>query len=293
LTNEIQKNNASSQKTSPKVAVIIPALNEEKAIGDSIISLKKQTLSPYRIIVVNDGSTDSTEKIVKSFKEIEIVNRKPHESYVGKKELATTFNAGLEKLCDDDKCNFIMILGSDIILPNNYLLKITKEMNKNPNLVISSGVIEGEYSTTPRGAGRVVKYEFWKNLGLAYPVNYGFEGYLILKAKSLGYESEVFNDLTMTTKRKTGQRFDPSLYFYYGLGLKALGYSIPYALGRILIFGKKTPRGGLKMLQGFLSNYDELYEPELRRFVKQTQRSNLIHIDRNFLKKIYNLLKHS
>ena len=275
------------------IAVVIPALNEEKSIGESIASLQNQILTPYRIIVVNDGSTDATEEIVKSFSGVEIINRKPHESYVGKKELATTFNAGLEKLRDDSNCNYIMILGSDIILPNDYLLKITKRMTENPNIVISSGMIEGEYSIAPRGAGRVVKYEFWKVLGLTYPVNYGFEGYLVLKAKSLGYEVETYNDLTMTTKRKTGQRYDSNLYFYYGLGIKALGYTIPYALGRIIIFGKKTPKGGLKMLQGFLSNYDQLYELELRQYVKQTQRNNLIHIDRNFLKKIYNLLKHS
>jgi glycosyltransferase involved in cell wall biosynthesis len=275
------------------IAVVIIALNEEKSIKESINSLKNQTLPPYRIIIVNDGSTDNTEKIVRSFSDVEIINRKPHESYVGKKELATTFNAGLEKLDNDIQCNYILVLGSDVILPNNYLSKIIKRMNENAHLVISSGIIEGEYSVTPRGAGRVVKYDFWKDLGLKYPVNYGFEGYLILKAKSLGFEVEIFNDLILTTKRKTGQRYNPKLYYYYGLGIKALGYSIPYALGRISILGKKTPRGAFKMLQGFLSNYDELYEPELREYVKKTQRNNILHMDFDFVKKIFHLVKHS
>ncbi len=275
------------------IAVVIPALNEEKSIEESITSLKNQILTPYRIIVVNDGSTDKTEEIIKSFAEVEIINREPHESYVGKKELATTFNAGLEKLHEDKKCNYILILGSDIILPNNYLSEISKRMNENPNVVISSGMIKGEYSITPRGAGRVVRYEFWKNLGLRYPNNYGFEGYLVLKAKSLGFEVETYNDLTITTKRKTGQRYDPNLYYYYGLGIKALGYSMPYALGRIAILGKKSPKGALKMLQGFLSSYDELYEPELRQYVKQTQRNNLFHMNFNYIKKIFRLIKHS
>lgn len=293
MTKEKQQNDLSPSKISPKVAVIIPALNEEKIIGDSLTSLKNQMLNPYRIIVVNDGSTDKTEEVIKSFTGVEIVNKKSHESYVGKKELAYTFNAGLERLCEDNKCNFIMILGSDIVLPNDYLLEITKRMTENPNVVISSGIIEGEYSITPRGAGRVVRYDFWKVLGLQYPVNYGFEGYLVLKAKSLGYETETYNDLILTTKRKTGQSYNPKLYYYYGLAIKALGYTIPYALGRIIIFGKKNPKGAFKMLQGFLSNYDQLYELELRQYVKQTQRNNLIHIDQNFLKKIYNLLKNS
>ena len=255
--------------------------------------MQNQILTPYRIIVVNDGSTDSTEEIVKSFPGVEIVNREPHESYVGKKELATTFNAGLEKLRNDNNCDYIMILGSDVVLPNDYLLKIIKRMNKNPNVAISSGIIEGEYSITPRGAGRVVKYDFWENLDLQYPINYGFEGYLVLKAKSLGYEVETYHDLVMFTKRKTGQRYNSNLYYYYGLGIKALGYSLPYALGRIIIFAKKNPKGALKMLQGYSSKYNQLYEPELRNYVKQSQRNHLIHMDRNFIKKIFKLLKNS
>lgn len=269
----------------------MPALNEEESIAKSITSLKNQVLIPYRIIVVNDGSTDKTEEIVKSFDGVEIVNRKPHESYVGKKELASTFNAGLERLMDDDTCNYVMILGSDVLLPDNYLSDIVKRMNEKPNLVISSGIIEGEFSFTPRGAGRVVKYDFWRNLGLKYPINYGFEGYLILKAQSLGYDVETYNDLIITTQRKTGQRYNPNLYYYYGLGIKALGYSLPYALGRIIIFGKKNPRGSLKMLQGYFSNYDQLYEPELRKYVKKTQMSHLKHLDKSFFQKIYALLK--
>ena len=292
MTKEKQQYNFSSSKIPPTVAIIIPALNEEKIIGDSINSLKNQILLPYRIIVVNDGSTDKTEEIIKSFTGVEIVNIKSHESYVGKKELAITFNAGLEKLRDDKNCNYIMILGSDIILPKNYLSEITKRMNENPNLVISSGMIEGEYSIIPRGAGRIVRYEFWRKLGLEYPVNYGYEAYLIFKANSLGYEVENFSDLIISTKRKTGQNYAPNLYYYYGLGIKALGYSTPYALGRIIIFAKKNPKGAFKMLQGFLSNYDQLYEPELRQYVKQIQRNNMFHINRN-LKNIYNLLKHS
>ncbi len=293
MVQETQKSSSSISKTSPKVAVIIPAFNEEKTIGDSLLSLKNQTLTPYRIIVINDGSTDKTEQIIRSFSEVEIVNKESHESYVGKKELAYTFNSGLEKLSDDTNCDFILILGSDIILPKNYIYEVTKRMIEKPNVVISSGIIEGEYSITPRGAGRVVRIDFWKNLGLHYPVNYGFEGYLVLKAKSLGYETETYSDLIITTKRKTGQRYDPNLYYCYGLAIKALGYTFPYALGRIIIFGKRNPKGAFKMLQGFLSKYDQLYELELRQYVRKTQRENLLHMDQNFIKKIYNLLKNS
>jgi len=49
-----------SSSNNAKIAVIIIARNEENFIGKTIENLKNQELSPYRIIVVNDGSTDKT-----------------------------------------------------------------------------------------------------------------------------------------------------------------------------------------------------------------------------------------
>ncbi|MBI4991346.1 glycosyltransferase family 2 protein, partial [Candidatus Gottesmanbacteria bacterium] len=51
----------------PSVSVIIPTYNEERHIEDCLSSLKKQTFKKYEIIVVDDGSTDSTPKIASSF----------------------------------------------------------------------------------------------------------------------------------------------------------------------------------------------------------------------------------
>lgn len=48
-----------------KCVVIIPALNEEKTIGDVIDRIPKVLFDDIKLetVVVNDGSTDDTEKI--------------------------------------------------------------------------------------------------------------------------------------------------------------------------------------------------------------------------------------
>lgn len=51
----------------PLVSVIIPVYNAEKFIGPAIQSVLNQTFSNYEIIVINDGSTDGTREVLKSF----------------------------------------------------------------------------------------------------------------------------------------------------------------------------------------------------------------------------------
>lgn len=51
----------------PLVSVIVPVYNNELYIRDCINSLLKQTYNNLQIILVNDGSTDSTYEICKSY----------------------------------------------------------------------------------------------------------------------------------------------------------------------------------------------------------------------------------
>jgi len=277
--NNNKKPQLPKSQSNPKIAVIIPAKNEENYISKTLEYLLNQDLKPYRIIVVNDGSTDKTGEIASHFKEVEVINRENRtENFVARKELANTFNLGLTELNNENDCEFIMILGADQILPKEYLSKITKRMFLNPKIAIASGVIKNEYSKVPRGAGRVVRYDFWKKLGLKYPINYRFEGYLILKAQSLGFKVASYPDIIFETQRKTGSTLEPKRYYYSGLGLKALGYTFPYAFVIILSLFKKNPRGAYHMLRGYFSNYNDLYERELREYVRKTQHRNIFHI---------------
>jgi len=67
-------------RTLPRVSVIVPAYNEEETIGETLRSLLKLDYpkDKLEIIVVNDGSTDRTEEIVKSFERygVKLLNQK-------------------------------------------------------------------------------------------------------------------------------------------------------------------------------------------------------------------------
>ena len=52
-----------------KVSLIIPAYNVEKFIGKCLENCLEQTYSNIEIIVINDGSTDQTKKVIDEYKE--------------------------------------------------------------------------------------------------------------------------------------------------------------------------------------------------------------------------------
>ncbi|MGD1855757.1 MAG: glycosyltransferase family 2 protein [Leptolyngbyaceae cyanobacterium] len=53
----------------PTVSVVIPLYNSERTIGRAIKSVLEQTFSDFELIVIDDGSTDSSVNIVKTFKD--------------------------------------------------------------------------------------------------------------------------------------------------------------------------------------------------------------------------------
>lgn len=49
-----------------KFSVVVPVYNGEKYIESSINSVLNQTYGDIELIIINDGSSDNTEEVVKS-----------------------------------------------------------------------------------------------------------------------------------------------------------------------------------------------------------------------------------
>jgi glycosyltransferase involved in cell wall biosynthesis len=57
----------------PKVTVLMPAYNAGKYICEAITSVLEQSFTDFELLIINDGSTDDTEKMIRSFNDPRIV----------------------------------------------------------------------------------------------------------------------------------------------------------------------------------------------------------------------------
>ncbi|MBR3148450.1 MAG: glycosyltransferase family 2 protein [Alphaproteobacteria bacterium] len=106
-------------KKTPRISVIMPAYNSEKYIGEAIESILNQTFKDFELIIINDGSTDNTAKIVKEYakkdKRINFVDNKKNQG------LISVLNQGID-LCRGE---YIARMDSDdISLPTRFAKQI-------------------------------------------------------------------------------------------------------------------------------------------------------------------------
>ena len=242
------------------LGVVVAVRNEERSIGRVLRALDDQSLRPVEVVVVNDGSTDQTLVVLKEtsaevhFKTTVATLPYHSKSLVGRPELARVFNTGLTILRErSPPVDYVMILGGDHALPPYYVERIVGRMEEDERLAVASGWITNEpfWENAPRGSSMIVRAKFWEGAGnLLFPVNYGWESWVYLKAMQMGYRTRSFKDIPTSISRKTNLTKGD----LYGRAMYALGYDWIYAVGRSILTARKSPRASIQMLAGYLDH---------------------------------------
>jgi len=109
-----------------KLSIIIPVWNEEKTI-ETILKRVLDVKLPWKkeVVVVNDGSTDNTEKLINKFKNIVYVKKENG----GK---GSAVRAGLEKASGD----YVIIQDADLEYDPIQIPKLLEVAEKNPGCAI-------------------------------------------------------------------------------------------------------------------------------------------------------------
>ena len=126
-------------KKQPLISILVPCYNVEKYLEQCLDSIVNQTLKDIEIICINDGSTDSTLDIIKSYaksdKRIVIID-KQNEGY-GK-----SMNRGLDAATG----KYIGIVESDDWVDSNMFQELTDIAEKHNVDVVKSNFYQ--YTTT-------------------------------------------------------------------------------------------------------------------------------------------------
>lgn len=124
---------------------LIPAYNEEKSIAITLNELQKvmrEMNTPYKIIVIDDGSSDDTKEVLKKFMDtnshITAVHF-PQNQGVGI-AIATAFAKALEELKDDD---ILILLEADRTTPPQIIPQFVAKIKDGYQIVIASRYGQG------------------------------------------------------------------------------------------------------------------------------------------------------
>ena len=119
----------------PKVSIIIPSYNRAEMLVECLESVFIQTFTDYEVIVVDDGSTDNTEDVLKPYRER--ITYIKHEN----KGNAAARNSGL----DVAKGELIAFLDSDDLWLPHKLMKEVEYLDQHPDvdMVCANGTFFG------------------------------------------------------------------------------------------------------------------------------------------------------
>lgn len=112
-----------------KVSVIIPAYNVERYISRCIESVVRQTYTEIEILVVNDGSTDGSTKIIELWTEKD--SRIKHIRQVNS-GLSAARNTGMAKISGD----YVMFVDGDDYIAENCVEASIYQMQKDNDIDI-------------------------------------------------------------------------------------------------------------------------------------------------------------
>lgn len=120
------------------IYIIIPVLNRRELTRNCLMSLTKQLYQDYKIIVVNHGSTDGTDRMIdEEFKNVILINTDDSKWWTG------AINIGINKAIElsNDPTDRILTLNDDLEVEENYLTELVtiSDMTK-PSIVGSVSV---------------------------------------------------------------------------------------------------------------------------------------------------------
>lgn len=110
--------------SNPKFSVVVPVFNRPDELSELLMSLTTQTFQDFEVVIVEDGSTLTSKKVVDFFSE------KLKITYLFKSNSGPgpSRNMGFQ----NSKGDYFVVFDSDCILPENYFESVIAFLSRSP-----------------------------------------------------------------------------------------------------------------------------------------------------------------
>lgn len=220
-----------------KFLIIIPAHNEQDNLSFTLDSLQQQSFRDFKVVIVNDGSTDKTPEVIQKYtladSRFETINLEKSAHQPGSK-VVNAFKNGLKTQNIND-FDIVCKFDADIILNENYLSEIEKAFTDNPKFGLVGGLLyiekngnwvyEGNSNKNHvRGPMKAYRKECFEAIG-GLRETLGWDNIDSILLENLGWKEIVLPELHVKLIKVKGADYTvkPSDYYgryFYFLGLK-------------------------------------------------------------------------
>ena len=277
-----------------RYVVITPVRDEEAHLRLTIECMLRQTVLPAEWIIVNDGSSDNTGRIVDEYASrcpwIRGVHRENRGFRKSGGGVVEAFNDGYKSLEVKD-WDYIVKLDGDLSFDPDYFERCFDNFSEEPSLGVGGGVIcyvvdgEKEFEESPvfhvRGATKIYRRACWEAIGGFWPAA-GWDTIDEVKANSLGWSTRSFANLHLVHHRETGAADGIwGSWVKYGRANYVCGYHPLFMLGKCLrrLVQRPPVVGSMALMYGFISGYlkriPQVDDPAMIAYLRRQQLSRL------------------
>jgi glycosyltransferase involved in cell wall biosynthesis len=252
----------------PRYVLVTPAHNEEAFIEKTIVSMINQTVFPAKWVIVDDGSTDKTPEIIRSYlpehpwMEMVQMPQRRDRSFAAKVQ---SFNAGYERV-KGLQYEIIGNMDADISFDNDFLAFLVERFAEDPTLGVAGTIFkeEGYSSETDSFEGQrhvsgqcqLFRRRCFEEIGGYIPHRAGgIDWMAVTTARMMGWKTQSFREKWFFHHRTLGTagRSPLASLFSYGEKDYYLGGHPMWELFRVAYRTVKRPyiAGGLALGLGY------------------------------------------
>lgn len=219
----------------PLVGIIVLTWNNAAEIRDCIKSLLAQTYSAFKLVIVDNASTDDTVKIIQQeFPQIELIVLKENLFYAGGN------NFGVDYMIKTYDPGFVAILNPDTVVEDNWVESQVAHMQMDvkvgiigPKILFAEGFGIADKTTT--GQQKVINSVGMAPGGYLFPADKGFGEFDRNQYKTIEQVyavSGISMFLRSEMVKKTGLFFTPLQMYFEDVDLclraKRAGWKVVY-----------------------------------------------------------------